>query len=189
MEDFEKDIGKCLAILSDGGTILYPTDTIWGIGCDATNAKAVKKIYALKKRPDEKALIVLVASEREILRYVAQPDLSVFDYLKTVVKPTTVIYEGAIGLADNLVGADGTIAIRICNEKFCRQLINRFKKPIVSTSANISGHAPPSNFSAIDDEIKNKADYIVSYRQLDNAPAEPSALIKWQKGNAIVLRP
>jgi L-threonylcarbamoyladenylate synthase len=107
MEDFEMDVDKCLQVLNGGGTILYPTDTIWGIGCDATNSEAVKKIYELKKRSGEKSLIVLVADKKEILRYVTQPDPGVFDYLKTVRKPTTIIYEGAIGLADNLVGKDG----------------------------------------------------------------------------------
>ena len=113
MVNFEKDIEQCLKTLHAGGLILYPTDTVWGIGCDATNEKAVERIYALKNRPDEKAMIVLVADERDVLRYVASPDLQVFDYLLETQKPTTVIYEGAIGLADNLVAKDGSIAIRI----------------------------------------------------------------------------
>jgi L-threonylcarbamoyladenylate synthase len=117
-----------------GGLILYPTDTIWGIGCDATNEEAVKKVFALKRRPDEKSMIILVADERQVLRYVAQPDLKVFDYLKTTQNPTTVVYDGAIGLAANLIGKDGSIAIRICKDDFCRHLIRRFRKPIVSTS-------------------------------------------------------
>src|SRR5215510_15621097 len=112
--NFENDILKCLEILKSGGIILYPTDTIWGIGCDATNEVAVKRIFSLKRRPDEKSMIVLVADEREILRHVAQPDLGVFDYLKTMQKPTTVIYDGAIGFANNLIGKDGSIAIRVC---------------------------------------------------------------------------
>src|SRR5690349_20340853 len=104
--EFENDISKCLDVLKKGGLILYPTDTIWGIGCDATNMDAVKKVFELKRRPDEKSMIILVADEKEILRHVTQPDLSVFDYLRTIQKPTTVIYDGAIGLADNLVGKD-----------------------------------------------------------------------------------
>jgi L-threonylcarbamoyladenylate synthase len=189
MEDFEMDVDKCLQALKGGGTILYPTDTIWGIGCDATNAEAVKKIYELKKRSDEKSLIVLVADKKEILRYVTQPDPGVFDYLKTVRKPATVIYEGAIGLADNLVGKDGSIAIRICKDKFCKRLIKRFRKPIVSTSANISGHPFSQNFSDIPEEIKKNVDYIVLYRRNDNTVAEPSALIRWERGEVVVLRP
>ena len=139
---FEKDIEKCLKVLKADGLILYPTDTVWGIGCDATNEKAVEKIYALKKRSDEKAMIVLVADERDIMQHVAAPDLSLFDYLDKATKPTTVVYDGALGFADNLVAKDGSIAIRICKDEFCRQLIKRFRKPIVSTSANISGMPP-----------------------------------------------
>ena len=134
-------------------------------------------------------MIALVADEKDILRYVAHPDLSVFDHLKTVHKPTTVIYEGAIGLADNLIGKDGSIAIRICREEFCRHLLKRFKKPIVSTSANISGEPSPKNFAEISEEIKRSVDYIVQYRQNDQATAEPSSLIQWQKGKPIVIRP
>src|SRR4051812_13399817 len=131
---FEADIIKCLSILKNGGIILYPTDTIWGIGCDADNEEAVEKIYRLKKRPGEKAMIVLAADEKQVMKHVSQPDLAVFDYLRQSAKPTTVIYEGAIGFASNLIAADGTIAIRICKDDFCRQLIKRFQKPIVSTS-------------------------------------------------------
>lgn len=189
MVDFENDIEQCLKALQNGGIILYPTDTVWGIGCDATNAAAVAKIYALKKRTDEKAMIVLVAEEREVLKYVASPDLQVFDYLQQAVKPITVIYEGAIGLADNLVGKDGSIAIRICHEEFCRHLIKRFRKPIVSTSANISGHPAPGIFTHINDDIKNGVDYIVKHRRYDESISEPSAVIKWNNGAVIVIRP
>lgn len=189
MVDFEKDIEQCLKVLKDGGLILYPTDTVWGIGCDATNVMAVNKIYQLKKRSDEKAMIVLVADEREVLKYVASPDLQVFDYLQETIKPTTVIYEGAIGLADNLVAKDGSIAIRICNEDFCRHLIKRFRKPIVSTSANISGQPPAKLFTDISTEIKKGTDYIVSYRQHDTTIAAPSSVIKWSNGIATILRP
>jgi L-threonylcarbamoyladenylate synthase len=189
MVNFENDIEQCLKVLKAGGLILYPTDTVWGIGCDATNAAAVQKVYALKKRPDEKAMIVLVADEREVLKYVASPDLQVFDYLQETKKPTTVIYEGAIGLADNLVAKDGSIAIRICNEDFCRHLIKRFRKPIVSTSANISGGPSAKLFTDISAEIKDGTNYIVNYRQNDKAIAAPSSVIKWNNGIATILRP
>lgn len=188
MQDYDSDIEQCLKILRGGGVILYPTDTIWGIGCDATNAQAVERIFSLKKRPGEKTMIVLVADEKEILRYVSQPDFGVFDYLKTAERPTTVVYKGAIGLADNLTSKDGSIAIRICKEGFCRALIKRFRKPIVSTSANLSGESFPKCFAEIGDEIKEQVDYIVQYRQDDKTTAIPSALIKWQKGKAIILR-
>ena len=186
---FEEDIQECLQILKTGGVILYPTDTIWGIGCDATDAKAVDKIFQLKKRPDEKAMIVLVAEEKDVLKYVANADLSVFDYLQQHVKPVTVVYEGAIGLADNLVGKDGSIAIRICKDPFCKHLIKRFRRPIVSTSANISGQPPATFFSDISDEIKNGVDYSVKYRQDDKTVATPSSIIKWGKdGTVTILR-
>lgn len=188
--DFEKDIQNCLAVLKNGGTILYPTDTIWGIGCDATDTKAVEKIYQLKKRPDEKAMIVLVAEERDVLKYVANTDLRVFDYLQQYPKPTTVVYDGAIGLADNLIGKDGSVAIRICNDVFCKHLIKRFRKPVVSTSANISGEPVAQSFSEITDEIKNRVDYIVQYRQDDKTIASPSSVIKWNRDATVtVLRP
>jgi L-threonylcarbamoyladenylate synthase len=187
--NFENDILKCLEVLKSGGIILYPTDTIWGIGCDATNESAVKKIYELKRRPGEKSMIVLVADEKEVLRHVTQPDLEVFDYLEKTRKPTTVIYPGAIGFADSLVNQDGSIAIRICKSEFCRHLIKRFRKPIVSTSANFSGQPPPKNFKEISEEIKSNVDYVVQYGQDDKTSAEPSSLIKWEKGKLIILRP
>lgn len=186
--DFEADIEPCLQILHGGGLILYPTDTIWGIGCDATNESAVSKIYQLKQRSDTKSMIVLVPDEREILKYVSGPDLSLFDYLEEQERPTTVVYEGAIGLADNLVSDDGSIAIRICDEPFCKHLLRRFRKPIVSTSANISGQSTASTFSAITEEIKNGVDYIVRYRQEDQVKSLPSKLIKWEGGRIVVLR-
>lgn len=189
MVDFEKDIEQCLQVLKNGGLILYPTDTVWGIGCDATNEQAVAKIYALKQRPDEKAMIVLVADEREVMQYVAAVDLQVFDYLDQAVKPTTVIYEGAIDFAQNLVAADGSIAIRICKEEFCKHLIKRFRKPLVSTSANISGQPPAKIFAAVSDEIKKGVDYVVGYRQEDTTIAEPSSVIKWKNGRVEILRP
>ena len=189
MVDFEKDIENCLQVLQKGGLILYPTDTVWGIGCDATNEKAVEKVYKLKRRPDEKAMIVLVADERDVLQYAASPDLAVFDYLQEAKKPTTVIYEDAIGLADNLVGKDGSIAIRICNEKFCKHLIKRFRRPIVSTSANISGEPAAKIFSDINEQIKFGVDYVVTYRQDDKTIATPSSVIKWNNGHLEIIRP
>jgi L-threonylcarbamoyladenylate synthase len=187
--NFENDIDQCLQVLKAGGLILYPTDTVWGIGCDATNAEAVEKIYQLKQRPDEKAMIVLVADEREVLQYVASPDLQVFDYLQEVKKPTTVIYQGAIGLADNLVAIDGSIAIRICKDEFCKHLIKRFRKPIVSTSANISGQPAAKLFTDIGDEIKKGVDYVVQHRQDDKMLRSPSSLIGWENGHVTIIRP
>ena len=187
---FESDIAECLKILEKGGIILYPTDTVWGIGCDATNAFAVAKIYALKKRSDEKSMIVLLADENEIIKYVTQPDPKIYDYIKGIHKPTSFIYDGGIGLAENMIQSNGTIAIRITNDPFCKQLITRFGKPVVSTSANISGYPPPAFFEDIDIEIKSGVDYIVQHRQDDLIPAEPSAIVKWNSdGSLTIIRP
>jgi L-threonylcarbamoyladenylate synthase len=187
---FNTDIEACLRVLESGGLILYPTDTIWGIGCDATNVAAVEKIFALKKRIETKALIVLIADERSLLQYVASPHIEVFDYIQGVSKPTTIIYENAIGLASNLLAEDGSVGIRICADEFCKHLIKRFRKPIVSTSANVSGFPPPKVFSDIDIAVKEGVDYMVHYRQDDTIPVEPSAVVKCNKdGSFTILRP
>jgi L-threonylcarbamoyladenylate synthase len=189
MADFLQDIDKCLEILKTGGVILYPTDTIWGLGCDATNPEAVKKIFHIKHRTVNKSLIVLLADERDLLQYTAAPDLQVFGYLDTVTKPTTVIYDGIIGLAENILAADGSAGIRVVKEEFCKHLIKRFRKPIVSTSANTSGQPAPATFSEIPPTIKDAVDYIVQYRQADTSIAVPSAVVKWKAGKIIVIRP
>ena len=186
--NFENDILQCLKVLNNGGTILYPTDTIWGIGCDATNADAVEKIIALKQRPAQKSFVVLVADEREIIKYVASPDLAVFDYLDKTQKPTTVIYEHALGLAENVLADNGSVAIRICMDEFCKHLIKRFRKPIVSTSANISGESAPAFFKEISKMIIKGADYVVQYRQDDVSKAAPSSIIKWVNGKVVTIR-
>lgn len=189
MTSFLNDIEKCLEVLRKGGIFLYPTDTIWGIGCDATNAAAVSKIYQLKKRAEEKSMIILLADEKDIIQYITQPDLAVLDYLQHVTKPTTVIYDGATGLAENVINKDGTVAIRITKDPFCKHLIKRCKKPIVSTSANLSGYPPPVAFSAISKEIKSGVDYIVQHRQNDLIAAAPSSIIRWNKdGTPTVIR-
>jgi len=185
---FDEDIRSCLETLSRGGLILYPTDTIWGIGCDATNEEAVERIYQLKNRPGHKAMVVLVADERDILQYTASPDPAIFDYLENLTTPTTVIYENALGLAENLTGDDGSIAIRVCHDEFCRHLLRRFRKPLVSTSANLSGQPPPAHFGEIESAIVNGVDYVVKHRQDDRALKTPSAIVKWVKGEAIRIR-
>jgi L-threonylcarbamoyladenylate synthase len=188
--DFQTDIERCLGVLQAGGLILYPTDTLWGIGCDATRHDAVQKVFGLKRRAESKGLIVLMADERDILKYASQPDLRIFDFLHSVQKPTTIIYEGPIGLADNLAGTDDSIAIRVVNEPFCKNLIKRFRRPIVSTSANISGRPAPAHFAEIETEIRQGVDYIVQYRQDDTAPKQASAVVKWNKdGSFATIRP
>ena len=187
---FKNDIENCLLQLQNGGTILYPTDTIWGIGCDATNEDAVAKIYQLKQRNESKSMIILVAEESDILNYTKQPSLKIYDYIKGIHKPTTVIYNDAINLAKNLINADGSIGIRIVKDDFCKDLIKAFGKPIVSTSSNISGYPPPQFFYDIDILIKNGVDYIVTHRQEDEVPGIPSTVIKMNEdGSYNVLRP
>lgn len=186
---FLLDIEHCLATLRKGGLILYPTDTIWGIGCDATNAAAVAKIYHLKKRAEHKAMVVLLANKQDIAKYTTQVDERVFDYLKTTNKPTTIIYEGATKLAKNLIALDGTVGIRIVKDDFCKSLITKLKKPLVSTSANLSEKPYPQHFNAIDQSIIQGVDYVVAYKRTDNTPATPSSIVKWSpKGFAEIIR-
>ena len=187
-ELFDKEVENALVVLRTGGIILYPTDTVWGLGCDATNKEAVQKIFDLKKRDDSKSLIVLMADEKQVMHYVAAPDLSVFDFLKQQSRPTTFIYENAIGFADNLVANDGSVAIRIVKDDFCRHLIKRLKKPIVSTSANISNMVTPATFTEISDEIKTGVDYVVQWRQDENKPVQPSQIIRWKNGAPVFIR-
>lgn len=186
---FEKEVESALEALHRGEIILYPTDTIWGIGCDATNSEAIRKIYRIKERPDSKSLIVLVAEERDILQHVAAPDLQVFDFIEEQPGPTTVIFDGAIGLPDNLVAADGSIAIRMVQDEFCRHLIKRLRRPIVSTSANISGEPAPTTFGDITPSIKAAVDHVVRWRQDDGTPAKPSQIVRWRNGKYEVIRP
>ena len=187
--EFENDIVRCLETLRKGGIILYPTDTIWGIGCDATNPEAVEKIFDLKQRPAVKSMIVLLADPRDINRYTSRPQPYIAEYLEKASKPTTVIYETALGLAENLVNEDGSIAMRIVHEDFCRHLIKRFRKLLVSTSANISGENSPENFAGISNAIKQGVDYIVRYRQQDVRPFRASAIVRFDKsGEPTILR-
>jgi len=187
---YEEDIQLCLTTLQKGGIILYPTDTVWGIGCDATNEEAVAKIFDLKKRVDSKALIVLLGEEAQIAHYVADNNLQIFDYIKGIHKPTTVIYQKAINLATNLVAADASVAIRITKDAFCKDLMKAFGKPIVSTSANISGYPTPLCFADISIEIKEGVDYLVKHRQEETSMQMPSSIVKWDEdGNLIIIRP
>ncbi|MBS1762575.1 MAG: threonylcarbamoyl-AMP synthase [Bacteroidetes bacterium] len=174
----DDDIDNCLKVLNEGGIILYPTDTIWGLGCDATNEKAVAKIFKIKKRSDTKSMIILVSNETQIRNYVSQKTPKIFDFIKGINKPVTVIYNNAINLASNVIAEDGSVGIRIVDEPFCKRLIDLFGKPIVSTSSNISGYPPPAIFDDIDIEIKNSVDYIVKYRRDETTPSSPSAVIK-----------
>lgn len=188
MTVMENDIEKSLQVLRNGGIIVYPTDTIWGIGCDAINEKAVERIFQLKKRPPQRSMIVLVADEKDILKYTAAADLQAFDYLQHVENPTTMIFEHAIGLAENLLPEDGSIGIRLVKEEFCRHLLKRFKKPIVSTSANISGQPAPAFYDDISCDIISGVDYVVHYRRDDRTAASPSSVVRWKNGEIEIIR-
>jgi L-threonylcarbamoyladenylate synthase len=188
-EFFESEVQAALEVLRKGGNILYPTDTIWGIGCDATQSEAVQKIYQIKKREDSKSMIILLADERDIIQYIAAPDPEVFDFIHEQQRPTTIIFDHAIGLPDSLLATDGSIAIRLVKDLFCRHLIRRLQKPIVSTSANISGDAAPANFREINPEIKSQVDHVVKWRQDEDAASVPSRIIRWKgKGKFIIIR-
>ena len=183
------DIQACLETLHNGGLLLYPTDTVWGIGCDASNEAAVKRIFELKKRVDTKAMIVLVENEAAILKHVDVNELQVFDYIKGIHKPTTVIYQRAKNLATNLLASDGSVAIRICKDKFCQALIQQFGKPIVSTSANVSNYPTPLCFNDISMDIQEGVDYVVKHRRDETELQQPSSIVKWdENGNLIIIR-
>lgn len=182
-----EDIKKAFDVLVSGGLILYPTDTIWGIGCDATNEDAVRRVYELKKRSDSKALITLIDNPVKLDFYIdGVPDIA-WDLIELSDKPLTIIYDNARNLAPNLIADDGSIAIRVTKEEFSNKLCQRFRKAIVSTSANISGEPSPANFGEISDEIKNGVDYIVGYRQDDTNKAKASGIIKLGKSGEVKI--
>ena len=173
----EADIVQCLKVLSDGGLILYPTDTVWGIGCDATNAEAVKHVYALKQRDDSKALIVLIDSADHLDHYVVDVPIIARELVDVAVKPLTIIYEGAYNVAPNLLGEEDSLGIRIPQDEFCHRLCERFGKPIVSTSANVSGEPTAKSFAEISPAIVQGVDHVVTWRQNDTTPHQPSNII------------
>lgn len=171
------DIYQALKTLREGGVILYPTDTVWGLGCDATDPKAVAKIYELKKRADSKSMLVLASGPAMLERYAEIPEIA-WDLIELTDKPLTIIYPGAKNLANNLIADDGSIGIRVVKDEFCIKLMDQFRKPIVSTSANISGNPAPAIFDEIDEEIIAACDYVVEWRRADNARSKPSGIIK-----------
>lgn len=175
---FEEDIKESLITLRNGGIILYPTDTVWGLGCDATNPIAVEKIFKIKSREEGKSLLVLVNSEQMVDRYVAIVPEIAYELMSVSDSPLTIIYPGGKNLAPGVCADDGSVGIRICLDDFCTELINRFRKPIISTSANTSGKPTPGNFSEIEESLIEKADYVVNYRQNDRQKHTASAVIK-----------
>ena len=186
----EEDIKNAVEVMRRGGTILYPTDTVWGIGCDATNAAAVSKVYQIKQRDDSKALICLVDSDARLQRYVRQvPDVAwqLIDSLKEGGRPTTLILDGAVNLAPNLIAADGSIGMRITNEPFSKELCYRFQKAIVSTSANISGEPAAQNYRDIDPRILEAVDYVCWSRRQEHQPHQPSSIIRLGQGGEVEI--
>jgi len=178
-----EEIKRTIEVLRAGGIILYPTDTVWGIGCDATNEQAVQKIFNLKNRKDKKAMLILIDNAAKLQSYLDEvPDMT-WDLIEFAEKPLTIIYPDAKNLAPNLLGEDKSIGIRVTKEDFSRRLCEQFRKPIVSTSANLSGEQTPLNFSEISETIKSKVDYVVSFRQNELSKPKPSSIIKLGKGN------
>ena len=189
----EEDIRNAVEVLRKGGVILYPTDTVWGIGCDATNAEAVKRVYEIKQRDDSKALICLVDSDARLQRYVRNvPEVAwqLIDSLKeSDSRPTTLILDGAINLAPNLIADDGSIGMRITQELFSKELCYRFQKPLVSTSANISGEPAAQNYCDIDPRIVEAVDYVCWSRRQEHKPHQPSSIIKLtEDGQVQIIR-
>jgi L-threonylcarbamoyladenylate synthase len=185
--DYSEDIKAAVECMRKGGVILYPTDTVWGIGCDATNAEAVARIYKIKKREESKAMICLVDSDNRIQRYVRDvPDVA-WDVMNLSTRPTTVILDGANGLAENLIAEDGSIAMRITQEEFSKQLCYRMQKPIVSTSANISGEPAAQNYRDISEDILNAVDYVCKSRRNEHKPHQPSSIIRLRKNGEVTI--
>lgn len=178
MSDYKEDIDKALDVLRRGGIILYPTDTIWGIGCDATNPEAVAAVYRLKKRNETKSMLVLVDSEKMLTRYCESVPEVALQLSELSERPCTLVLDGAVNLAPNLVADDGSIGMRVTRDDFSRDLCRAFGRPIVSTSANISGEPSPALFREISPEVADNVDYIVEWRQGDTAPSRPSSVIK-----------
>ncbi len=184
---FEEDIKEAVAVLKRGGVILYPTDTVWGIGCDATNPEAVKKIYELKRRAESKSMLVLVDGEAMLDRTVRDIPEVAWQLIDAAVDPLTIIYDHPVGVAPNLLAEDGSLGIRITSERYSKELCRRLRRPIVSTSANISGQKAPAIFDEIPDDVKAGCEYIAEYRRDDRSAHKPSNIIKLGDGGLIKI--
>src|SRR5574344_409680 len=183
----EEDIKNAVEVMRRGGIILYPTDTVWGIGCDATNADAVKRVYDIKHRDNSKALICLVDSDARLQMYVRDVPSVAWDIIDLATKPTTVILDGAVNLASNLIAGDGSIALRVTAEPFSHQLCFKFQKAIVSTSANISGEPAAANYCDISEELLTSVDYVCMSRRQEKASHTPSSIIKLSKNGEVKI--
>ncbi|MBQ7341797.1 MAG: threonylcarbamoyl-AMP synthase [Alistipes sp.] len=183
----QKNVEQAVEVLRSGGLILYPTDTVWGIGCDATNAEAVAKIYALKRSEDKKSMLVLCASADMIVRYVNKAPGIAFDVMEMATKPLTLILPGAVGVASNLIPEEGTLGVRVPDHDFCQKLLFRFGKPIVSTSANISGEATPKTLAEVSREIIDGVDFVVNPRCEGHPTRKPSSIIAFGEGGEVKI--
>lgn len=181
------EVKKCIEVMRKGGVILYPTDTVWGIGCDATNADAVKRVFDIKKRADSKAMLLLVDSADRLARYVGDVPAVAWDLIDLATTPLTIIYDGARNVAQNLIASDGSIGIRVTSELFTKELCYRFQKAVVSTSANISGEPTPNNYSEISKDIIDAVDYVVNYKQLEKGRAKSSSIIKLTSNGVVTV--
>ncbi len=183
------EIHKALEVLKSGGVLLYPTDTIWGIGCDATSKDAVERVLQIKRRPESKSLIVLVSDDNMLLRHLHTMPPFADELMEYASGPLTIVYPRVTGIAGNVLAGDGSAGIRLVRDEFCRKLISAFRKPVVSTSANVSGAAAPRNFSEIDSLILQQVDYVVNLRQHEKALSRPSAVVKLgEKGEIKIIR-
>jgi len=185
INEFGDDVKNALKALRAGGVILYPTDTIWGLGCDATNAEAVRKIYAIKQRAENKSLIILVNSPGMLERYVDNPPEVALQMAELSESPLTIVYDRGRSLAEGVASADGSVGVRICADPFCDELITGLRKPLVSTSANISGATAPALFDEISEELKALVDYVCQWKQDDRSRAKASSVIR-VSGNGVV---
>jgi len=174
----KQEVDKALKVIQDGGIILYPTDTIWGIGCDATNTEAVKKIFALKQRDEAKSMIILLDTENKLESYVQEVPGIAYDLIEYAENPLTLVMPGAKNISPALIAADGSVGIRVSKHPFCQQLIQRLRRPLVSTSANISGRPSPQNFSEVEQEIIEGVDYVVDLDQHDLSKKKPSTIMR-----------
>lgn len=172
------EVAKAFEVIKDGGIILYPTDTIWGIGCDATNTDAVKRIFQLKQRDEAKSMIILLDTENKLESYISDMNPLAYDLIEYAENPLTLVMPGAKNISPALIAADGSVGVRVCKHQFCEQLIQRMKKPLVSTSANVSGKPSPQYFSQIDDEIINGVDYVVDIDQHSKEIKTPSTIMR-----------
>lgn len=184
---FEEDLKKAIDCMRSGGIILYPTDTVWGIGCDARNSEAIKKIFALKKRSESQSLLVLVNNFKEVEQLTDEIPEIAYELIEAAVNPITIIYDSASGVAPELIAPDGSLGIRVTHEKFSNELCKRFKGPVVSTSANVHGEKTPTTFREISSKIIEGVDYVVRYRKDDSKEASPSNIIKLEKNGVIKL--